>query len=95
MLAQQACQLRHPPGQFAEAQRRSDEAVYNRMQNLVREGVMSAQNLDEARGRFETSRAALDSARKTQELTQKGPRSEQIDNARSEVTRARAAMDRA
>ena len=79
--------------QRAEAQLRTDEANFNRIQNLVREGVNSAQTLDEARGRFETSRAALDSARKTHELTQKGPRIEQIDNARSEVARARAATD--
>jgi HlyD family secretion protein len=79
--------------QRAEAQLRTDEANFNRIQNLVREGVNSAQTLDDARGRFETSRAALDSARKTFELTQKGPRVEQIDNARSEVARAKAATD--
>jgi HlyD family secretion protein len=79
--------------QRAEAQLRTDEANYNRVQNLVREGVNPAQSLDDARGRFETSRASLESARKTLELTQKGPRVEQIDNARSEVERARAAME--
>jgi len=79
--------------QRAEAQLRADESNFNRIQNLVREGVSSPQTLDEVRGRFETSRAALDSAKKTYELMQKGPRIEQIDNARSEVVRARAAMD--
>ena len=79
--------------QRAEAQLRVDEANFNRVQNLVREGVNSAQTLDDARGRFETSRAALDSARKSFELTQKGPRVEQIDNARSELVRARAATE--
>jgi HlyD family secretion protein len=79
--------------QRAEAQLRADEANYNRVQNLVREGVTPAQTLDDARGRFETSRAVLDAARKTHELTQKGPRIEQIDNARSELVRARAATD--
>jgi HlyD family secretion protein len=79
--------------QRAEAQLRQDEASFNRVQNLVREGVNSAQTLDEARGRFETARAAVDSARKTYELAQKGPRIEQIDNARSEVSRARAATE--
>jgi HlyD family secretion protein len=79
--------------QRAEAQLRTDEANFNRIQNLVREGVNSAQTLDDARGRFETSRAALDSLKKTLELSQKGPRVEQIDNARSEVARAKAATD--
>ena len=77
----------------AEAQLRTDEANFKRIDNLVREGVVSNQNLDEARGRFETSRAALESARKTYELTQKGPRVEQIDSARAELARARAAAD--
>jgi len=43
--------------QRAEAQLRVDESNFNRVQNLVREGVNSAQTLDDARGRFETSRA--------------------------------------
>jgi HlyD family secretion protein len=77
----------------AEAQLRADEANFKRVESLVREGVISNQNLDEARGRYDTSRAAVDSARKTYELTHKGPREEQIDNARSEVARARAAAD--
>jgi HlyD family secretion protein len=77
----------------AQAQLRTDEANFKRTENLVREGVIANQNLDDARGRFETSRAALDSARKTYELAQKGPRIEQIENARSEVARERAAAD--
>jgi HlyD family secretion protein len=77
----------------AEAQLRTDEANFKRVDSLVREGVISSQNLDEARGRYETSRAAVDSARRTYELAHKGPRIEQIDNARSEVARARAAAD--
>ena len=77
----------------AQAQLRTDEANFKRIENLVNEGVFSTQNLDDARGRYETSRAALDSARKTYELTHKGPRIEQIDNARSELAGARAAAD--
>jgi len=77
----------------AEAQLRTDEANFKRIENLVNEGVVSKQNLDEARGRFETSRAALASARKSFELTHKGPRDEQIDNARSELAGARAAAE--
>ena len=77
----------------AEAQLRTDEANYKRVENLVREGVSPAQLLDEARGRFDTSRAALESAKRTFELTQQGPRAEQIESARSEVARARAATE--
>jgi HlyD family secretion protein len=79
--------------QRAEAQLRTDEANLKRIESLVREGVISTQNLDDARGKFDSSKASLDAARKTYELTQKGPRVEQIDNARSELSRARAAAD--
>jgi len=77
----------------AEAQLRTDEATFKRIGNLVREGVAAPQTLDEARGRFETSRAALESLAKTHELIRQGARSEQIDNVRSEASRARAATD--
>ena len=77
----------------AQAQLRAEEANFKRIDNLVREGVISNQNLDDARGKFDASKAALDGARKTHELTQKGPRVEQIENARSELSRARAAAD--
>jgi HlyD family secretion protein len=77
----------------AEAQLRTDEANYRRTENLVREGVGAVQLLDEAKGRYETSKAALDSLTKTYELTRQGTRIEQIDNARSEAQRAKAAAD--
>ncbi len=77
----------------AEAQLRTDEAQFKRVEGLLKEGVSSLQALDEARGRAETSRANLASLQKTYELIQKGPRQEQIDNARSEASRARGAVD--
>ncbi len=77
----------------AEAQLRTDEAQLRRIENLVKEGVSPAQSLDDARGRFETSRASLASLQKSYDLTRIGPRQEQIENARSETARAKAAMD--
>jgi len=79
--------------QRAEAQVRTDEANLKRIENLVKEGVSPAQALDDARGRHDASRAALQSALKTYELIRQGARSEQIDAARSEATRAKAAAD--
>src|SRR5262245_2860478 len=67
----------------ARAQLRTDEANLKRTENLVREGVSPAQTLDDARGRYDTSRAALDSATKTYELVRQGARIEQVDGARS------------
>jgi HlyD family secretion protein len=79
--------------QRAEAQVRTDEANYRRVENLVREGVSAAQVLDEARGRFDTSRATLASLKHTYELVRQGPRREQIDGARADMQRAKAAAD--
>jgi HlyD family secretion protein len=77
----------------AEAQLRTDEAQLRRLENLVKEGVASPQALDDARGRYDTSKANLASLSKTYDLTRQGPRQEQIDSARSEVARAKAASD--
>jgi HlyD family secretion protein len=77
----------------AEAQLRTDEAQLRRLENLVKEGVASPQALDDARGRYDTSKANLASLSQTYELTRQGPRQEQIDSARSEVARAKAASD--
>jgi HlyD family secretion protein len=77
----------------AEAQLRADESNFKRVENLVKQGIAAAQLLDDARGRYDTSRAALASAAKTYELSKLGPRKEQIDNARSQVAQAKAAAD--
>src|SRR5262249_45730021 len=77
----------------AEAQLRTDEATFRRYENLVKEKVAPAQTLDEARGRYETSRASLESLKRTYELVRQGARSEQVDNARSEASRGKASMD--
>jgi HlyD family secretion protein len=77
----------------AEAQLRADESNYKRVDNIVKQGVGAPQLLDDAKGRYEASRAAVASATKTYELSKLGPRKEQIDSARSEVSRAKAAAD--
>ncbi|PYS25933.1 MAG: efflux RND transporter periplasmic adaptor subunit [Acidobacteria bacterium] len=77
----------------AQAQLRTDEAQYKRIEGLAKEGVAAAQLLDEAKGRYDSSRANLAALTKTFELIRQGPRKEQIDNARSEAGRDKAAMD--
>ncbi len=77
----------------AEAQMRADESNYRRVENIVKQGVGAPQLLDDAKGRYDTSRAALASATKSWELMRQGPRKEEIDSARSEVSRAKAASD--
>src|SRR6185295_10552370 len=49
----------------ADAQLRADEANLKRMDSMVKQGVGAAQLLDEARGRYDTARAAMTSATKT------------------------------
>src|SRR5262245_29465211 len=68
----------------AQAELRAGESQLTRIQGLVKEGVSSAQALDEARGRYDAAVANLAALSKTYELTRQGPRKEQIDNARSE-----------
>jgi HlyD family secretion protein len=77
----------------AEAQLRSEEANLKRTEGLVKEGVFSPQTLDDAKGRRDSARANLASLDRTYELTRQGPRQEQIDNARAEVERSRAALN--
>ena len=77
----------------AQAELRTDELQLRRIEGLVKEGVASAQTLDEAKGRYDSARANLAALTKTYELIRQGPRQEQIDNARSETGRAKAAMD--
>jgi HlyD family secretion protein len=77
----------------AQAQLRTDEAQLKRIDGLVKEGVAAAQLLDEARGRYDTSRANVAALTHTYELVRQGPRKEQIDSARSEAARAKAAVD--
>ncbi|HLQ76254.1 MAG TPA: efflux RND transporter periplasmic adaptor subunit [Terriglobia bacterium] len=77
----------------ANAQLRADDANFKRIDSMVKQGVGASQLLDDAKGRYDASRAAVASATKTYELTQLGPRKEQVDNARSEVARAKAAAE--
>ena len=77
----------------AQADLQTADAQLKRIQGLVREGVSPAQLLDDAKGRYDSARANLSSLTKTYELIKQGPRQEQIQNARSEVGRAKEAVD--
>src|SRR5262245_2742781 len=77
----------------AQADLQTADSQLKRTQGLVKEGVAPAQSLDDARGRYDSARANLAALTKTYELVKQGPRQEQIENARSEAARARAAMD--
>jgi HlyD family secretion protein len=77
----------------AQADLQTAEAQFKRTQGLVNGGVAPAQTLDDAKGRYDSARAGLAALTKTYELIRQGPRPEQIDTARSEAARAKAAME--
>ena len=77
----------------AQADLQTADAQLKRIQGLVKEGVAPAQTLDDAKGRYDSARANLASLNKTYELIKLGPRQEQIESARSEAGRAKAAME--
>src|SRR5262247_1236738 len=77
----------------AQADVQTADAQLKRIQGLVKEGVAPAQSLDDAKGRSDSARANQAALTKTYELIRQGPRQEQIDTARSESARAKAAME--
>jgi HlyD family secretion protein len=77
----------------AQADLQTADAQLKRTQGLVKEGVSAAQALDDAKGRYDSARANLAGLTKTYELTRQGPRQEQIESARSDTARAKAAME--
>ena len=77
----------------AQADVQTADAQLKRIQGLVKEGVAPAQSLDDAKGRSDSARANVAALTKTYELIRQGPRQEQIDTARSEAARAKAAME--
>lgn len=69
----------------ARAERDLARANLERVEGLVAEGVYARQQLDDARTRYEV-------AEKNYELVRQGPRLEQVEQARAEAERARAAL---
>lgn len=64
----------------------------NRIQSLVNEGVLARQMLDDAKARYDSLAARVNSLQRTFELVRIGPRQEQIDSLRGEIERARGAL---
>jgi HlyD family secretion protein len=82
----------------AEARRAEAEVdiarlEYDRLESLLQAGVVAPQDVDNARARYNMAAATLDSARRSHELFEEGPRLERIRQARAEVEQAEAAVD--
>ncbi|MFQ5738484.1 MAG: HlyD family secretion protein [Acidobacteriota bacterium] len=68
------------------------ELEYRRLESLLKTGVLSKQEVDNARARRDMAAAAVGVAERNHRLLVLGPRREQIDLARAEVDRNQAAL---
>lgn len=69
------------------------EKTFNRVSNLFKEGVISAQKLDEANAAFTAAKAQVEAAKSQYEMAKNGARSQEKDAARKQVEAARGAVD--
>ncbi|MFB3776306.1 MAG: efflux RND transporter periplasmic adaptor subunit [Bryobacteraceae bacterium] len=76
----------------ARAQLENARVTLERTRNLVKEGVLAAQALDDAQARYDAQAARLASLERSYELVRTGPRQEQIEAMRGQVEQARGAV---
>lgn len=77
----------------AEATLRNAEREHARLVSLFESGVTSRAELDRAAAQLDVARAQLESARQSSELTEIGPRAEEVRGAEAAVLQAKAALD--
>ncbi len=77
----------------AEATLRNAEAEYERSARLYSAGVASKAELDRAVAQRDTARALVEAARQSSNMTEIGPRTEEIRAAAAQVQQMRAALD--
>ncbi len=76
----------------SQADRENTEREFQRLRKLLETGVISQQQVDDARTRRDVADAAVGVAEKNLELARLGPRQEQIDSARAEVERNQSSV---
>ena len=79
----------------AEATRTMTEREHQRTEQLFKQNLIAAQDVDRARQAYEVAKAQERSARERLALVLEGPRLDQIDAARWQVTQAEAALAQA
>ena len=79
----------------AEATRTMTEREHQRTEQLFKQNLIAAQDVDRARQAYEVAKAQERSARERLALVLEGPRPDQIDAARWQVTQAEAALAQA
>src|SRR3984957_19305708 len=70
----------------------NDKINLDRTRDLVAQGVMSRQNLDDAVAKNDASQQRMNSLERAFRLMQLGPRSEEIDRAKGDLLQAEGAM---
>lgn len=68
------------------------KVTLDRTRQLVRDGVLARQNLDDAQSKYDGAVAQRVSLERTYQLVKIGPRKEQIDSARGQVEQARGQL---
>ena len=65
----------------------------DRTQELVKEGVLSKQSLDDAQAKYDGDIAKVASLQRTLDLSVLGPRKEEVEQIRGQIQQARGALD--
>ena len=77
----------------ARADLQNAQVTLTRTRQLVEQGVMSRQALDDAQARYDSQLARVNSLQKAYELIKIGPRQEQIEAMRAQVEQAKGTVD--
>jgi HlyD family secretion protein len=77
----------------ARADQENAQVTLNRTSQLVRDGVLSKQALDDAQARYDAAAAKVVSLQRAFDLVKLGPRQEEIDALRAQVAQAQGTLD--
>ena len=76
----------------AKADLADSKATLDRTRQLVQEGVLSRQSLDDAQAKYDADAAKVAGLQRTLDLSVLGPRKEEIDQVRGQIEQARGAL---
>lgn len=85
-------QKAHADVEQARADLSDSKATLNRTKQLVSEGVLSKQALDDAQAKYDSDVAKVASLQRTLDLAVLGPRQEEIDQVRGQIEQARGQL---
>lgn len=77
----------------ARADQENSRVTLERTRGLVKDNILSKQALDDAEARYQAAAAKVVSFDRAYELVRLGPRQEEIDALRAQVTQARGSLD--